>query len=129
MKERVEKWGKYEKKLISQISKDPPCTYSRTYVENNNKNKDRKANDGYRNDIKGNSNIDNNSTSTRKYSYANADDGHRNDNKRNNNISNILTSTGKYSYVENIPQNVNCWKINNSCAMLIYLFNLIYLHI
>ena len=37
MKERVEKWGKYENKLISQISKDPPCTYSRTYVENNNK--------------------------------------------------------------------------------------------
>ena len=92
--------GKIWEKLISQISKDPPCTYSRTYVENNNKNKDRKANDGYRNDIKGNSNIDNNSTSTIKYSYANADDGHRNDIKRNNNINNILTGTGKYSHVE-----------------------------
>ena len=75
--------------------------YVLTYVrKNNNKKKDRNANDGYRNDIKGNNNIDNNSTSTRKYSYANADDGHRNDIKRNNNISNILTSTGKYSYVE-----------------------------
>ena len=31
--EVVEKWGKYEKKLISQISKDPPCTYSSTYVK------------------------------------------------------------------------------------------------
>jgi len=77
--EVVEKWGKYEKKLISQISKDPLCTYSRTYVENCNKNKDRKANYCYRNDIKGNNNIDNNSTSTRKYSYADADNGHRND--------------------------------------------------
>ena len=65
MKERVDKLGKYEKRLISQISKDPPRTYSRTYVENNNKNKDRDANDGHRNDIKGNNNINNNSTSTK----------------------------------------------------------------
>ena len=72
MKERVDKWGKYEKRLISQISKDPPRTYSRTYVENNNKNKDRDANDGHRNDIKGNNNINNNSTSTKKYLYVEA---------------------------------------------------------